>query len=106
MRYSRMFFSLPLACMALAAALAFLTPHSLRVDYGEGLSAVSWQMPDFSVFDVMAPADAIFAERTLLDKPVDAHAAVYIRAIQPLTMWRVAIDSYSHIDPTLRSPNP
>lgn len=80
MRYSRMFFSLPLACLALAAALAFFTPHSLRVDYGEGLSAASWQMPDVSVFDVMAPADAIIAERSLLGKPVDAHAALYVRA--------------------------
>lgn len=102
MRYSRMFFSLPLAC-ALAAALAFFTPHSLRFDYGERISAASWQMTDFSVFDVMAPADAIIAERSMLDKPADAHFAVYIRANQPMTAWRTAVDSYSHIDPHIQA---
>ncbi|WAX94399.1 hypothetical protein N7E70_022425 [Aminobacter sp. NyZ550] len=84
----------------LAAAISFSMPAS-ALDrevgiYGASPAAYVYVLPN------AASVDAILVdERRHEIRSRDAHAVAYAVANQPLTTWRVAVDSDSHIDPHL-----
>lgn len=99
MRY-RMLFGLPFACLAFAAALTFFAAPSPRLDFGIGLAAASYQVPDLALSAVDVDHLVLMAEDVPVDKPGDAHLSAYTVANQPLAAWRIASDmAHRHIDP-------
>jgi hypothetical protein len=84
--------------LAMLAAAIFMYSPALAMERGPGLYAAS-HVPDTPVYD-LAVAPVVIPDRIESPKRSDAHNAVYIRANQPLTTWRVATDQgYAHIDP-------
>jgi hypothetical protein len=97
MRFSRLLFGLPIACLMLAAAALFAAPSHPAF---ETVAAYHAPPIDLGQFIVAEPAKAILAEAEVLTRSrADAHAVEYSIANQPGSTWRFAADSYSHIDP-------
>ncbi|TIW41592.1 MAG: hypothetical protein E5V72_21445 [Mesorhizobium sp.] len=99
MRISRML--MPFASLAVAIALSFFAAPSPNFDYGEPVTAVSWQAPDLGLPVLyLVEHSAIVADASAIRTPADAHKAAYIRANNPLAAWRTAADvTFNHIDP-------
>ena len=97
MRFTRLLFGLPFACLMLAAAAVFSAPsHSTF----ETVAAYHAPPVDAGVFVIDEPSEAIVAEAEVLSRSLaDAHALEYAIANQPGSTWRFAADAYSHIDP-------
>jgi hypothetical protein len=95
----RTFRSLFFGGLAMLAAAIFYTMPASALDrdvslYSASPAAYVHVLPDAS------PVDAILvAERRHEMRSRDAHAVAYAVANQPLTTWRTAVDSYTHIDP-------
>lgn len=102
MRFSRMLFGLPFACLALVCALTFAVPMRY-FDHPAGLSEVAYHLPDLTLPTVFVDKVAIVTERSTIAAPADAHRVAYDIQNQPLSAWRVAVDAYSRIDPDIRS---
>lgn len=99
MRLSRML-AVPIACMALFAALAFSSPMA---GFEPGIAvAASYEAPDFMLATADIETAALVEEHAAIDAPADAHRAAYVESNQPLAAWRFAADSYSRIDPHRR----
>lgn len=97
MRFSRLLFGLPIACLMLATAAMFAAPsHSAF----QTVAAYHAPPIDLGQFVVAEPAKAIIFEAEVLTRSrADTHAVDYSIANQPGSTWRFAADGYSHIDP-------
>ncbi|AMS43419.1 hypothetical protein [Aminobacter aminovorans] len=85
--------------LAMLAAAMFLSMPASALEREAGLYSASPAVYVYVLPDV-APIDAILvAERRHELRNRDAHAVAYTVANQPLTQWRIAVDSYSRIDP-------
>lgn len=95
MRYIRSFF---FGGLAMLAAAIFMYSPAVAMERSSGVYADSY-VPDTSI-SYVAVAPVVIPDRIESPKRSDACNAVYIRANQPLTTWRVAADqAYAHIDP-------
>lgn len=95
MRLIRSFF---FGGLAMLAAAIFMYSPAVATERSSGLYAASY-LPDTSICYVAA-APVVIPGRIESPRRSDAHNAVYIRANQPLTAWRVAADQrYFLIDP-------
>ena len=97
MRFTRLLFGLPIACLMLAAAALFAAPSHPAFE-----TVAAYRAPpiDFGQFIVAEPAKAILAEAEVPTRSsADAHAVDYTITNQPGSAWRFAADAYSHIDP-------
>ncbi|MBB4649583.1 hypothetical protein GGQ99_001305 [Aminobacter niigataensis] len=99
----RTFRSLFFGGLAMLAAAIFLSMPASALEREYGLNTPTAAAYVYVLPDV-APVDAILvAERQHEMRSRDAHAVAYAVANQPLTTWRIAVDSYSHIDPHIRA---
>jgi len=87
----------------LAAAFFAIAPASAAADRDIGIYNLTFEPPGYGAPDLMKVA-AVNPEREAVPKPGDApFDLAYTRSNQPLTTWRFAADSYSHIDPHIRA---
>lgn len=103
----RRIFAVPIACLAMMAAIIWIspTPTAGYLGFELGATATYDNVASFSLSDYAISAtdqSAIGAERLRIDGPIDAHRAAYLIDNQPLTAWRFAVDAYSRIDPNRR----
>jgi len=97
MRFSRLLFGLPIACLMLVAAAMFAGPSHPAFETAAAYHAPPIDLGDFVIAE---PTKAIVADqRLVLRSSSDAHAVDYTIANQPGSTWRFAADAYSHIDP-------
>ena len=94
----RTLFGLSFACMAMAMALSYFTGPSQSLDRGYELTEYYQAADAVAAVDQSAPA-AVLTERESIASARDAHAVAYAIANQPLATWRLAVDSYSRINP-------
>lgn len=104
MSLRRMFLGLSFACLAVACALTFFSTSSPRLDYGAGMTTVSYHVPDLSLPVAYIDRVAMMAQQEPGDVVADGHKATYTIANQPLASWLLAADMpYRRIDPHIRA---